>query len=230
MYRVCYHRHMPDTKVAETAKGRTDATAGVRRRAATRERLLDAARVVLANEGIQGASVEHICDQAGFTRGAFYSNFSTKDELLLALCERESADMFEKLRVAADPSAFAGLDAGEAVWVVFERFLMMQPPDRDWFLVQSEFELRSIRDDPVGREFRAAWTGVKREFQDLMVAILEDLGLRLTIDPHDALVLLMGTYDMALREALIEHRAMDTDLLKRILPPLLLASTEPVKR
>lgn len=219
---------MPDTQVADSSDSRTDSSAGVRRRAATRERLLDAARVVLANEGIQGASVEHICDQAGFTRGAFYSNFSTKDELLLALCERESADMFEKLRVAADPSAFAGLDVSEAVWVVFERFLMMQPPDRDWYLVQSEFELRSVRDDPVGREFRAAWTGVKREFQDLMVKILEDLGLRLTIDPHDALVMLMGTYDMALREALIEHRAMDTDLLKRILPPLLLAATEPV--
>jgi AcrR family transcriptional regulator len=215
---------MTEAKVAE----RTPDQGGVRRRAATRERLLDAARVVLANEGIQGASVEHICEQAGFTRGAFYSNFSTKDELLLALCERESEDMFEKLQLAADPSAFAGLDVNEAVWVVFERFLMMQPPDRDWFLVQSEFELRSVRDEPVGREFRIAWTGVKREFQDLMVGILETIGLRLTIDPHDALVMLMGTYDMALRESLIENRPMDTELLKRIMPPLLLASTEPI--
>lgn len=224
MYRNCYHRHMSETKVAE----RTTEQTGVRRRAATRERLLDAARVVLAEEGIQGASVEHICDQAGFTRGAFYSNFSSKEELLLALCERESEDMFEKLRTAADPSAFAGLDVGEAVGVVFERFLMLQPPDREWFLVQGEFELRSVRDDPVGREFRAAWTGVKSEFQNLMVRILETLGLRLTIDPHDALVMLMGTYDMALREALIENRPMDADLLRRIMPSLLLSTTEPI--
>ncbi|WP_396045435.1 TetR/AcrR family transcriptional regulator [Aeromicrobium sp. UC242_57] len=52
----------------------TEVTSGqrpVRRRAATRERLLDAARIVLARDGIQGASVEHICDEAGFTRGAF---------------------------------------------------------------------------------------------------------------------------------------------------------------
>ena len=215
---------MTQAKVAESPPEGT----AVRRRAATRERLLDAARVVLAEEGIQGASVEHICEQAGFTRGAFYSNFSSKDELLLALCERESEDMFEKVRTAADPSVFAGLDTGEAVGVIFERFLMLQPPDRDWFLVQAEFELRSVRDDPVGREFRAAWTGVKSEFQDLMVTILETLGLRLTIDPHDALLMLMGTYDMALREALIEKRPMDADLLKRIMPALLLSTTEPI--
>jgi hypothetical protein len=94
--------------------------------------------------------------------------------------------------------------------------------------VQGEFELRSVRDDPVGREFRAAWTGVKSEFQDLMVTILETLGLRLTIDPHDALVMLMGTYDMAMREALIENRPMDADLLRRIMPSLLLSTTEPI--
>jgi AcrR family transcriptional regulator len=213
---------MSEANVAE----RTAVSTGVRRRAATRERLLDAARVVLAGEGIHGVSVERLCEQAGFTRGAFYSNFSSKDELLLALCDREREDMFEKLRTAADPTAFAGLDVNEAIGVIFDRFLMLQPPDRDWFLVQSEFELRAVRDDPVGREFRAAWTGVKREFQELMVTILKQLGLRLTIDPHDALLILMGTYDMSLREALIENRPMDPDLLRRIMPPLLISVTE----
>ena len=220
MYRTCYHRHMIDAKVE-------DRTA-VRRRAATRERLLDAARIVLAGEGIQGASVEHICDQAGFTRGAFYSNFTSKDELLLALCERESEDMFDKLRMAADPSALAGLDASEAVAVVFDRFVMLQPPDREWFLVQSEFELRSVRDDAVGRQFRAVWTEVKHEVQELMVTILDKLGLRLTIDAHDAAIILMGTYDMALREALIENRPIDLDLLRRVMPTLVVSATEPI--
>lgn len=209
-----------DAKVAERT--------AVRRRAATRERLLDAARVLLASEGIQGASVEHICDQAGFTRGAFYSNFSSKDELLLALCERESEDMFDKLRTAADPSAFAGLDASAAVGLVFDRFLMLQPPDREWFLVQGEFELRSVRDDAVGRQFRAVWTEVRQQVQELMVTILDTLGLRLTIDAHDAATILMGSYDMALREALIENRPIDLDLLRRIMPALVVSATEPI--
>ncbi len=215
---------MSEAKIADSPASPTV----VRRRAATRERLLDAARVVLASEGFQGASVEHICEQAGYTRGAFYSNFSSKDELLLALCHREREIMFDKLRTAADPTSIAELDVSEAVRLILDRFLMLQPPDRDWFLVNAEFELRSVRDDEVGREFKAAWSQVKQEFQDLMVMILDALGLRLTIDIHDAAVILMGTYDMALREALIENRPMDPDLLRRVMPALLISATEPV--
>ena len=44
-----------------------------------------AATSVFADRGIIGASVEEICEAAGFTRGAFYSNFADKDALVLAL-------------------------------------------------------------------------------------------------------------------------------------------------
>lgn len=201
---------------------------GRRRRAATRERLLDAARVVLAREGIQGASVEHICDQAGFTRGAFYSNFSSKDDLVLALFHREREIMFDSLREAADPSSLAEMDVTDAVGLIFDRFLLLQPPDRDGYLVHAEFELREVRDDAVGREFNAAWRQVKQEFQDVMVAVLEALGLRLTIDAEHAAIILMGTYDTALREALIEDRPIDLDLLRVTVPGLLISATEPI--
>ena len=56
----------------------------------TRGRLLDAAAVVFIERGIGAASVEEIADEAGFSRGAFYSNFVDKDELVLALLERMS--------------------------------------------------------------------------------------------------------------------------------------------
>ena len=61
------------------------ARAGTRRREQTRARLLDAAHEVFAEVGMDAASVETICERAGFTRGAFYSNFESKDELFLAL-------------------------------------------------------------------------------------------------------------------------------------------------
>jgi AcrR family transcriptional regulator len=48
----------------------------------TRRRLFDAAASVFEEVGIGGASVEVIAAAAGFTRGAFYSNFATKDELI----------------------------------------------------------------------------------------------------------------------------------------------------
>jgi AcrR family transcriptional regulator len=53
----------------------------------TREKLFEAAARVFEEQGIGGASIEAIAAAAGFTRGAFYSNFTGKDELIIAMLE-----------------------------------------------------------------------------------------------------------------------------------------------
>ena len=55
------------------------------RQAQTRRELLDAAARVFVERGFQGSSVEQIAAEAGYTRGAFYSNFSSKEELFVEL-------------------------------------------------------------------------------------------------------------------------------------------------
>lgn len=80
-----------------------------RSRENTRARLLDAAHEVFGEVGLDAASVEAVCERAGFTRGAFYSNFESKDDLFLALVERSSS---EKLDLVAD--RVRGLDGSAA--------------------------------------------------------------------------------------------------------------------
>ena len=58
-------------------------------KAHTRERLLNAARTVFARGGYHGATVDEIASEAGFSTGALYSNFDGKEDLFLALMERE---------------------------------------------------------------------------------------------------------------------------------------------
>lgn len=58
------------------------------KRQQTRTALLDAAERLWADRGIRGASLDEIAGQAGMTKGAVYSNFSSKTDLLLALLER----------------------------------------------------------------------------------------------------------------------------------------------
>src|SRR5437764_15482063 len=58
-------------------------------RANTREKLLAAARSVFARSGFHGASVEEIASEAGFSTGALYSNFDSKEDLFLELMQRE---------------------------------------------------------------------------------------------------------------------------------------------
>src|SRR5687768_7060929 len=56
-------------------------------RAETRERLFVAAAEVFQDVGIGAASIDAIAQAAGLTRGAFYSNFANKDELIVAMLE-----------------------------------------------------------------------------------------------------------------------------------------------
>jgi AcrR family transcriptional regulator len=70
------------------------------RQAETRQRLLDAAERVFLRRGLQGSSVEEIAAEAGFTRGAFYSNFKSKEELFVELLQdrvyRQYAEMADE--------------------------------------------------------------------------------------------------------------------------------------
>ncbi len=69
-----------------------------KRRAETVRRLLDAGRHVIAEFGIAGASVQLITAEAGFTRGAFYSNFSDMDHFVQAIAQREWEMSLEIMR------------------------------------------------------------------------------------------------------------------------------------
>jgi AcrR family transcriptional regulator len=70
------------------------------KQAETRRRLLDAGERVFLRRGLQGSSVEEIAAEAGYTRGAFYSNFESKDELFVELLHdrvyRQYAQMAEQ--------------------------------------------------------------------------------------------------------------------------------------
>ena len=75
----------------------------------TREKLFEAAARVFEDQGIGGASIEAIAAAAGFTRGAFYSNFKSKDELIIAMLEdhvaqsiRRNLDLLDRHRNLAD--------------------------------------------------------------------------------------------------------------------------------
>ena len=55
--------------------------------ARTRQLLIEAAAEVFSERGFHRASVEAIAERAGFTRGAFYSNFASKEELFAELLQ-----------------------------------------------------------------------------------------------------------------------------------------------
>lgn len=78
MQAVCYHPPM-------TAKRLTRQQS----RDLTRQQLLDAAQKLVAEKGLGATSVEDIASEAGFSRGAFYSNFASKNDLFIEMLRRD---------------------------------------------------------------------------------------------------------------------------------------------
>src|SRR5215210_9439675 len=66
-------------------------------RAETRERLLSAAERVFIRRGLQAASIEEIADEAGLTRGAFYSNFQRKEQIFVDLLHARVYDSYRRI-------------------------------------------------------------------------------------------------------------------------------------
>jgi AcrR family transcriptional regulator len=118
-----------------------------RRRELTRRNLLDAAAEVFAREGFHGASLDAIAAAAGFTKGAVYSTFKSKDDLFLALLE----DRMEQNIAAADAARAA--DSAQGGDVANIRDVMLRTPmlDRAWTLLYLEFVLYASR-NPAARD------------------------------------------------------------------------------
>jgi AcrR family transcriptional regulator len=70
------------------------------RQARTRQELLDAAARVFLKRGFEGASIEAITEEAGYTRGAFYSNFSSKGELFAELLQQRVYETYRDMAAA----------------------------------------------------------------------------------------------------------------------------------
>ncbi|HLF99411.1 MAG TPA: helix-turn-helix domain-containing protein [Acidimicrobiia bacterium] len=160
-----------------------------RRREMTRSALIDAAAELIAERGYEGASLEEIAKRAGFTRGAIYSNFEGKDDLLLAVLDRWFRGRFPELEV---PDVEQGLTKREtSVHVAVARAMAsfdMRRSRPDLVMLSAEMRLRGIRDP----EFGVRWCEYVRSRLEYVADSLADdrrrLGLGASGDPRPWLV------------------------------------------
>lgn len=153
--------------------GMVESTA-TRSRENTRRKLLDAAALVFAEVGLAAASVEAVCDRAGFTRGAFYSNFDSKDELFLEL-----AGHVTRQRVAAVTARVAELEREGAfaashtdVFEILDQVLDVSADDRLGVLLMSEIRIHALRNP----QMASAYLEQEAEMQRSVAQIVTDIG------------------------------------------------------
>ncbi|MFD7407186.1 TetR/AcrR family transcriptional regulator [Streptomyces sp. NPDC059866] len=180
--------------VAEGTTGRV-----TRRRVRTRANLLDAAFEVFAAKGFGRVSIEEVCEAAGYSRGAFYSNFASLDELFFALY-RQRADLIAEQVSGALALDGPDLDVPAAVDRVTEVLLL----DLDWLLVKTDFLVHAARDPAVAQtllEHRARLRG----------AIAQRLAR--AVRGHTALPAVLGDIDAAAHAVVAAYDGVTTQLL-----------------
>jgi AcrR family transcriptional regulator len=183
-----------------------------RPREEVRDDLLAAAARVFARRGLHGASVEAISEDAGFSTGAIYSNFESKEELFLTLYEERIERRRRELRSAVEEAGGrqAGLAAASAnVGAAFRR-------EREWFLLYFEFALHAARDPAFARRFRKVRQAGLRELERGLSEGLQHAGLEPPLPAKDlAQGLSAMSYGLAL-DGLVDDRKGSERLFGRL--------------
>jgi len=189
-----------------------------KRRAETRARLLDAAFRVFAAKGFGQTRIDDVCAAAGYTRGAFYSNFASLDELFFALYDDRATIIAGQV---ADALAAPLLDS--SVRPVIERTAATLLLDRDWLLVKTDFLLHAARNPALATRLARHRDELRSAIQDRLFAVRGQLALPDSIvDVPSAARAVIAAYDGVTVQLLVDGdeaaaRAWLTQLLTTLL-------------
>jgi AcrR family transcriptional regulator len=191
-----------------------------KRRELTRTHLLEAAARVFQARGFAGASVDEIAAAAGFTKGAVYSNFKSKEDLFLALVDQR---MRAQIQDFGDLAVQNRVKADDLIAAFSHVYRSLQANENEWVL-WTEFSLYALRDPELRRQLVArgrAATGVVVEVvrQDcrelginpplpveqlatMYIALFAGLGQLAAIDPEAVTEDLFGAAIVFVRDAM----------------------------
>jgi len=128
------------------------------KQAETRARLLNAAEQVFLRRGFQGSSVEEIAAEAGFTRGAFYSNFKSKEELFVELLQTRVYERYAEM--AGQAQEQSGAPRERLRWGIERMREMYEKDQGDWlFRLWLECLTAATRDDEFLKLAATFWSG-----------------------------------------------------------------------
>jgi len=147
------------------------------RREQTRQELLTAAEACFVSHGFHASSVDEVAERAGYTKGAVYSNFASKEDLFFAVYERRVEQVLTEvvpgLRHAGAERAFDQLAAGA-----------IQRRDRadGWRAVFFEFWAHVLRHPELRERFAAIHARFLEPMGEAVRQLADDRGLTLPSD------------------------------------------------
>jgi len=177
-------------------------------RALTRARLVEAAGLVFAERGFYGASVEEIAERAGFSRGAFYSNFDSKEDLFLAVLDAhiESEMALTTEALGEDPSQEAVLE------FLHSQSVRRRRQGRGWTLLWAEFWLHVLRQPELAPKLAARQRKARSAIARIIEGRCRQLGIVPTMPPEDLASLILAVDDGLVLQEHLDPGVVPDDL------------------
>lgn len=159
-------------------------------RARTRALLLRSARTVFSKRGYVGASIDEIAESAGFSKGAFYSNFSTKEELFLELL---AAHMHDEAQVLGEfiGRAQNATEVPELLKEIGDLYRLFET-DVDWGLLVLEFNLHAGRDAKFFETFSKRFVDHRAKMAGLVEGLFKLAGAKMPCSSLDLAITLIA--------------------------------------
>jgi AcrR family transcriptional regulator len=183
------------------------------RREHTRSSLMDAAGRVFARRGLHQASIDDVAEAAGFTKGAFYANFRSKEELFLAMLDERFAGRrqeIEQLGVDGEEIEEQAQRAGEE----FTRYVRADP---EWERLFFEFAAHAARDDGFRGELVTRYRSLREALAAAFARACEANGIEPPLPVEQMAVMTFAMANGFALENLLEPEAVDDGLFSAML-------------
>ena len=198
-----------------------------RRRAETRARLLRAALEVFSEKGFGRTTVDDVCAHAGYTRGAFYSNFVSLDELFLTVWQERSDDFLAAAETTVEQ---AGEDPVISLEEGIDRLLELSVIDPSWARIEWEFTAHALRTPGLREVMAAREARISELLLSILDRALDHVGRRI-LDREAFAAALVAVHDGTTVQILIEpDSAAATRRRRDLFLAVVNNYTEPVSR
>lgn len=174
-------------------------------KARTRQLLLEAAASVFASKGFAGASVEEIAEAAGFSIGAVYSNFGSKEELFLELSETYRSDLIAEAAALVREHGPGAAGLGPLLTRAADK-------DTDLALLHSEFWAYAVRNPRVLDTMAARLNAPRQALEALVRADLQQRGAQPEASSEAVAAVVAALFDGLVRQRLLNPASVPDEL------------------
>ena len=164
--------------------------------AQTRARLIDTAQQLFVTNGYGGTSIRDIADWAGYSQGAFYSNFASKEEVLLELLRGHMEAEAAQLSTVID----GGGRTPEQILGELESWASTLNSDADWCTLSIELQLHANRSPTFAAEYQTVWDAHRAGLGRVVGKLFAALGRSPPAEPEElAAAFIALTHGLALQ-------------------------------